>query len=62
MTKYMQETKMPWAAVPYKSPAGKKIADENDVKGIPTLLVYGKDGALLTKNGRDLAALEKLLK
>ena len=32
-----------------------------DVSGIPTLLVYGKNGDLLTKNGRDLDALKKLL-
>lgn len=62
MTAYMKDTKMPWAAVPFKSPSGKKNADENGVRGIPALLVYGKDGALLTKNGRDLAALEALLK
>ena len=62
MTAYMTETKMPWAAVPYKSASGKKNAEENSVKGIPTLLVYGPDGALRTKNGRDLAALENLLK
>lgn len=62
MAEYMKETKMPWAAVPFKSPSGKKIADENGIKGIPTLLIYGKDGALLTKNGRDLEGLAKLLK
>lgn len=62
MAAYMKETQMPWAAVPYKAASGKRNGDENGVRGIPTLLVYGKDGALLTKNGRDLAALEKLLK
>jgi nucleoredoxin len=62
MTSYMTETKMPWAAVPYKAASGKKNADENSVTGIPALLVYGPDGALITKNGRDLAAVEKLLK
>jgi nucleoredoxin len=62
MTNYMTETKMPWAAVPYKAPSGKKNAEENGVKGIPSLIVYGPDGTLLTKNGRDLAALEQLLK
>lgn len=62
MSSYMKETKMPWAAVPYRAPSGKKNADENGVKGIPALIVYGPDGALLTKSGRDLAAVEKLLK
>jgi nucleoredoxin len=58
---YMKEAKMPWTAVPFKSAGGQAIAKEEGVKGIPTLLVYGKDGQLLTKNGRDLAGLEKLL-
>lgn len=58
---YMKEAKMPWSAVPFKSAGGQTIAKEEGVKGIPTLLVYGKDGQLLTKNGRDLPGLEKLL-
>ena len=58
---YMKEAKMPWSAVPFKSAGGQAIAKEQGVTGIPTLLVYGKDGNLLTKNGRDLAGLEKLL-
>jgi len=62
MTAYMKETRMPWAAVPHGSAAGKKTAEENGIRGIPTLLVYGKDGNLITKNGRDLAGLEKILK
>lgn len=62
MTGYMKETKMPWAAVPFKAASGKKNADENGISGIPTLLIYGKDGALVTKNGRNLAEVEKILK
>jgi nucleoredoxin len=58
---YMKEAKMPWSAVPFKSAGGQAIAKEEGVSGIPTLLVYGKDGQLLTKNGRDLPGLEKLL-
>jgi hypothetical protein len=52
---------MPWSAVPFKSAGGQTIAKEQGVTGIPTLLVYGQDGQLLTKNGRDLDGLEKLL-
>lgn len=62
MTKYMKETSMPWAAVPFKAPSGKKIADENGIRGIPSLVVYGRDGALVTKNGRNLDELAKILK
>ena len=58
---YMKEAKMPWAAVPFKSAGGQAIMKEQGVTGIPTLLVYGQDGALLTKNGRDLEGLTKLL-
>jgi nucleoredoxin len=58
---YMKEAKMPCSAVPFKSAGGQAIAKEEGVSGIPTLLVYGKDGQLLTKNGRDLPGLEKLL-
>ena len=61
MFAYMKETKMPWPAVPYKSAGGAAIKKEQGVSGIPTLLVYGKDGQLLTKNGRDLDGLKKLL-
>lgn len=61
-TSYMKEAKMPWAGVPYKAASGQKNAEENGIRGIPTLLVYGKDGALVTKNGRNLAEVEKLLK
>lgn len=62
MVTYMKETRMPWAALPYKAASGKKNADENNIRGIPTLLVYGKDGALATANGRNLDEVEKLLK
>lgn len=62
MSGYMKEAKMPWAAVPFGAPSGKKNASENGLVGIPSLFVYGKDGALVTKNGRNLAEIQKLLK
>ncbi len=61
MFAYMKETKMPWPAVPFRSAGGGAIQNEQGVSGIPTLLVFGKNGELLTKNGRDLDALKKLL-
>ena len=61
MFAYMKETKMPWPAVPFRSAGGGKIQKEQEVSGIPTLLVYGKNGELLSKNGRDLDVLKKLL-
>jgi hypothetical protein len=61
MFTYMKETKMPWPAVPFKSAGGSAITREQGVSGIPTLLVYGKDGQLLSKDGTDLTVLKKLL-
>ena len=61
MFTYMKETKMPWPAVPFKSAGGSAIKREQGVSGIPTLLVYGKDGQLLSKDGTDLTVLKKLL-
>ncbi|PHX79990.1 MAG: hypothetical protein CK541_02315 [Opitutia bacterium] len=61
MFAYMKETKMPWPAVPFRSAGGGAIQKEQGVSGIPTLLVFGKNGELLTKNGRDLDGRKKLL-
>lgn len=61
MFDYMKEMKMPWAALPYKSEAGEKISQENNVQQIPTLLIYDSSGNLVTKNGRDLASVKKIL-
>lgn len=59
--KYMTGYKMPWAATPHGSPAGRGLGQEHGVRGIPTLLVFGKDGALASKNGRDLKELASIL-
>jgi nucleoredoxin len=61
MFAYMKGSRMPWPAVPFKSAGGVAIKNEQEVTGIPTLLVFGKNGELLTKNGRDLDGLKKLL-
>ena len=61
MASYMKEAGMPWAAVPYKSASGEAIWAQNGITSIPTLLVYSKDGKLITKNGRDLAGLQGIL-
>jgi nucleoredoxin len=50
---YFQE--MPWLAVPFdNSDIRKKIELRAKVKGIPTLLLYGANGSLLTKDGRKI--------
>lgn len=60
-TKYMTEYKMPWAATPNGSAAGKALGKKHNVNGIPKLLVFGKDGGLITENGRDLNQLKAAL-
>ncbi len=61
MTGYMKEAGMPWPSTPYRSASGGALGNKHGVRGIPTLLVFGKDGQLITKNGRNLAELEKIL-
>ncbi|MEY4272241.1 MAG: hypothetical protein RL250_1107 [Verrucomicrobiota bacterium] len=61
MTGYMQETKMPWPAVPFKSAGGQAIMKAQGVQAIPTLVVYDKDGQLLAKECRSLEVLTKLI-
>jgi nucleoredoxin len=61
MAGYMKEAGMPWPATPYRSASGNDLGAKHGVRGIPTLLVFGKDGQLVTKNGRNLAELEKIL-
>lgn len=61
MRGYMKEAGMPWPSTPYRSASGDELGKTHGVRGIPTLLVFGKDGQLVTKNGRNLAELEKLL-
>lgn len=60
-TKYMTEYKMPWPATPNGSPAGKGLAAKHGIRGIPTLLVFSKEGELITENGRDLSQLRSAL-
>ena len=63
MSGYMKEAKMPWSAVPFRSKSAQRNTEENGIRGIPTLVIYGKDGAVAIKNARaDLGAVEKLLK
>jgi nucleoredoxin len=59
--KYMTEYKMPWAATPHASAAGKAMGRERGVAGIPTLLVFDKNGVFVTKEGRNLAELKAIL-
>lgn len=51
MFEYMKKTRMPWLAVPYSSPARQQLMKEMGIRGIPSLVVIGADGKVITKNG-----------
>jgi nucleoredoxin len=61
MLAYMKKAGMPWAATPFKSSSGMGLMKNNNISGIPTLLVLGKDGKALTSNGRNLGKFQELL-
>lgn len=61
MLAYMKKAGMPWTAVPFEAKSGRDLMKNNNISGIPTLLVLGKDGKLLTKEGRNLGKFQELL-
>ena len=52
MRKYMKEANMPWLAVPYGSPIIKKLKEEYQITGIPTLIILDANGRIVTPSGR----------
>ncbi len=52
MSAYMQELKMPWAAVPFDSAARTQLSQQHGVQGIPALIVLDATGKVLTREGR----------
>lgn len=57
MQKYFK--KMPWLAIPFDDPAIKQLKQEFRVNGIPHLIVFDKDGKVLSKAARwDVVMLE----
>lgn len=52
MKQYMKKDKMPWLAIPFNDPAAAALIKELRVNGIPNLAVFGKDGKLISPNGR----------
>jgi nucleoredoxin len=43
---------MPWASLGFKNPIAESLGNDFGVEGIPALLVFDKNGNLLTKEGR----------
>ena len=52
MYDYMEETKMPWYALPYGTEKKESLSKLYGVRGIPSLVIIDKDGKTVTKNGR----------
>lgn len=52
MKGYMTEMKMQWLAVPFSDSAVSAIKQHFGIRGIPTLIILGADGQVITKNGR----------
>ena len=44
---------MPWIAIPFDSENKEILKDAFEINGIPTLLVFNKEGNLITRNGRN---------
>ena len=58
MFDYMKKDGMPWYVLPFDAEQKKALREELKVSGIPTLAVFGKDGKLVTTQGRgDVAYL-----
>lgn len=53
MTKYMEETKMNWTAVPFASPKRDGLFKKFGVRGIPALVILDQDGKTVSKNARN---------
>lgn len=52
MKKYMEEARMQWPAVGFDDPAAETIQEHFNIQGIPSLIILGADGRVITKNGR----------
>ena len=52
MMKYMKKYNMPWYAIPHGDAKGKALMQELKVTGIPMLVVFDRNGRLITKNAR----------
>lgn len=58
MMGYMKKYSMPWLCLPFDAPQKAALKKELRVGGIPRLVVFGKDGKLISDNARwDVAFL-----
>lgn len=62
MEGYAKDKKMPWPQLKHSKAATFKSKFKHGVSGIPSVIVCDLEGKIVTANGRDLKALEELLK
>ena len=58
MKAYMKKDAMPWTAIPFGDASAAALKRKLGIRGIPTLVIFGSDGKIISKNGRwDVMAL-----
>ena len=53
MMDYMRESHADWLAVPFGSPGAQALSSQFGVRGIPALKVVGRDGSIISAEGRE---------
>jgi thiol-disulfide isomerase/thioredoxin len=62
MESYAAKNKMPWPQLKFDQRSAFKTKFNHGVRGIPSVIVCDLEGKIVTSNGRDLTALEQLVK
>ena len=52
MRNYMTTSSMPWLAIPFDDPARQELKRRFQIRGIPSLVICGRDGKMLSANAR----------
>ncbi len=52
MKNYMKKDSMPWKAIPFGDASAGALKRKLGIRGIPTLVIYGSDGKIISRNAR----------
>ena len=52
MKAYMKKDSMPWTAIPFGDASASALKRKLGIRGIPTLVIFGSDGKIISQNGR----------
>ena len=52
MKNYMKKDSMPWKAIPFGDASAGVLKRKLGIRGIPTLVIYGSDGKIISRNAR----------